>query len=290
MSRIILLGATGFIGSELLKELKKQNFHVKAMIHKQKPKISVQNFSGNIMTSKKLDSVFQKNDIVINLTGQISKNPKIFIYTNILGSINLLNSCRKKKVKKVIFLSSINVYGENSKKPSLETDSLKPLTLYGQVKLLAEEIYKSYAKLHGINITLLRLSNIYGPNKKTGFVTNLVNSLNNKKIKNIAYNKGEQYRDLLFIDDAINGIISAIKDSKHGFSIYNISSGKKYSIKKIIQIIEQISDQKVNVEFSNEIPDEKCIWASYSKANKNLNFSPTINLEDGLCMMIKKFS
>jgi UDP-glucose 4-epimerase len=288
MSRIILLGASGFIGSNLLLELKKQNYAIKAMVNKKKLSIVVPNFSGNILTPKSLDRVLKKDDIVINLIGQISKNHKNFVQTNILGSINLLDSCYRKQVKKIIFLSSINVYGENTKSSSLETDSLKPLTTYGHVKMLTEEIYKSYAKIYDLNIILLRLSNVYGPNKKMGFITNLINSLNNKKINNIAYNNGKQYRDLLFIDDVILGIMSCLKNSTNGFHIYNLCSGKCFSIKNIIKIIEKLSSKKVNVTFSNIIPDEKCIWGNNSKANQFLNFSPTVSLTDGLLLTIQK--
>ncbi len=288
MSRIILLGASGFIGSNLLLELKKQNYAIKAMINKKKLSIVVPNFSGNILTPRSLDRVLKKDDIVINLIGQISKNHKNFVQTNILGSINLLDSCYRKQVKKIIFLSSINVYGENTKSSSLETDSLKPLTTYGHVKMLTEEIYKSYANIYGLNIILLRLSNVYGPNKKMGFITNLINSLNNKKINNIAYNNGKQYRDLLFIDDVILGIMSCLKNSTNGFHIYNLCSGKRFSIKNTIRIIEKLSFKKVNVTFSDIIPDEKCIWGNNSKANKLLNFSPTVSLTDGLLLTIQK--
>jgi nucleoside-diphosphate-sugar epimerase len=288
MSRIILLGASGFIGSNLLLELKKQNYEIKAMINKKKLSITVPNFSGNILTPKSLDRVLKKDDIVINLIGQISKNHKNFIQTNILGSINLLDSCYRKQVKKIIFLSSINVYGENTKSSSLETDSLKPVSTYGNIKMLTEEIYKSYANTYGLNIILLRLSNVYGPNKKKGFITNLINSLNNKQINNIAYNNGKQYRDLLFIDDVIIGIMSSLKNSNNGFHIYNLCSGKRFSIKKIIKIIEKLSSKQVNVKFSNTIPDEKCIWGNNSKANRLLNFSPAVSLTDGLFLTIQK--
>jgi len=288
MSRIILLGATGFIGSNLLNELKKYDYEIIVMVHKKNLKINFPHFSGNILIPQNLNSILKKDDIVINLIGQISNNHKNFIQTNILGSINLLDSCYKKKVKKVIYLSSINVYGENSKHASLETDFLKPQSFYGRIKMLSEEIYKSYAHTHGMNVTILRLSNVFGPNKKLGFIANLINSLNDKKIKNIAYNNGHQYRDLLFIDDAVTGIISAIKNSKNGFNIYNISTGKRYSVKKIIEIIEKLSTKKVNVKFSNEIPDEKCIWANFTKARNKLNFLPSITLKDGIFLILEK--
>lgn len=288
MSRIILLGATGFIGSNLLNELKKYDYEIIVIVHKKNLKINFPHFSVNILIPQNLDSILKKGDIVINLIGQISNNHKNFIQTNILGAINLLDSCYKKKIKKVICISSINVYGENSKYASLETDSLKPQSFYGRIKMLSEEIYKSYAQTHGINVTILRLSNVFGPNKKLGFIANLINSLNDKKIKNIAYNKGRQYRDLLFIDDAVVGIISAIKNSKNGLNIYNISSGKRYSVKKIIEIIEKLSAKKVNVRFSNEIPDEKCIWANFTKAKNKLNFLPSTTLKDGIFLILEK--
>ncbi len=71
--------------------------------------------------------------------------------------------------------------------------------------------------------------------------------------------------------------------SKH---IYNLSSGKRFSIKKIIEIIKKLFTKKVNAKFSNNTPDEKCIWANNSKANKKLNFSPTVSLTDGLFLTI----
>jgi len=288
MSRIILLGGSGFIGSNLLTQLEAQNFEVKTMFHKKKLKTNSKNFYGNILEPKKLDSVLKKDDIVINLVGQTSKIQTNFIETNILGAINLLDSCYKNKVRQLIFLSSINVYGENMKTPSKETDLLNPITFYGKIKSLTEEIYSSWAENYGINVTILRLSNIYGPKKKSGFIANLVNSTVNKKIENIAFNHGNQYRDLLYVDDVVNGIILAIKTPQKGFNIYNLSSGKRYSIKKIISIIEQLSGKKVNVKYSNQIPDEKCIWANNLKAQRFLKFSPTVNLKDGLELMIKK--
>ena len=82
--------------------------------------------------------------------------------------------------------------------------------------------------------------------------------------------------------------MSSLKNSTTGFHIYNLCSGKRFSIKNIIKIIEKLSSKQVNVTFSDIVPDEKCIWGNNSKASKLLNFSPKVSLTDGLLLTLKK--
>ena len=86
------------------------------------------------------------------------------------------------KIKGIILISTINVYGENLERSSKETDNLNPKTNYGIVKMITESIYKKFSEQYGINVTVLRLANIYGPTKKTGFLNTIVNSIADKKI------------------------------------------------------------------------------------------------------------
>jgi len=281
MTSIILLGSSGFIGKSLLPKLTMEGFSVKPMTFHNSIN-HVNEFHGDILEPHILDPFLNKNDIVVNLIGQYIDNDSDFINLNLKGSLNLLNSCVKNNVKNIILISTINVYGNSTNESSNEKSELSPQTNYGLIKLLTEELYQQFSRIYDLNITVLRLSNIFGPNKKAGYISHLINSSVSNQQKISAYNNGNQYRDVLFIDDAIDGIIKSLKKPLKGFNIFNISSGTKFSINEIIKEIEKISNQKLNIEYTSEIPDESCIWADNSKAKNVLNFSPKTSLHDGI--------
>ena len=289
MTNILLLGGTGFLGKSLLKRLDQKN-SVKVMIHDSDFYTSAEKFGGNILKKKSFFNEIRKNEIIINFLGQITANESDFIDLNIVGGINLLNSCLGKKIKKIILISTINVYGENLEQPSKENDPLKPKTTYGIVKMITEQMYEYFSKMYGIDIVILRLADIYGPDKKNGFLTQIINSLNDKTIVPVCYNNGKQQRDMLYIDDAIDCILNVINNPNHGFNSFNVSSGKRYSINELISKIEQISKSKLIVNYSSEIPDEQCIWADNEKAKKFLKFEPKIDIEIGLKSTINHFN
>ena len=289
MTNILLLGGTGFLGKSLLKRLDQKN-SLKLMIHDSDFQTNAEKFKGNILKKESFFNEIRKNEIIINFLGQISTNESDFIDLNIIGGINLLNSCLEKKIKKIILISTINVYGENLEQPSKENDPLKPKTTYGVVKMITEQMYEYFSKMHGIDIVILRLADIYGPNKKNGFLTQIINSLNDKTMVPVCYNNGKQQRDMLYIDDAIDCILNVINNSNYGFNSFNVSSGKRYSINELISKIEKISKSKLTVNYSSEIPDEKCIWANNKKSKKFLKFEPKIDIEIGLKLTIDYFN
>ncbi len=288
MKNILLLGGTGFIGIHLFEKIEEHN-SVKLMIHNSNFKNSSKFFKGDILEKTTFFDEIRENEIFVNLTGQLTSKDSEFINTNILGGINLLESCVEKKIEKIILISSINVYGENLTQPSKETDSLIPKTTYGIVKMITEKMYEYFSKKYGINITILRLADIYGPNKTNGFLTQIIKSVKDKTIVPVCYNQGKQQRDMLYIDDAIDCILNVINYPCDGFNIFNVSSGKRYSINELISIIEKISKTKISVKYSSEIPDEKCIWADNTKVKKLLKFEPKVDIESGLKFTINSF-
>jgi len=283
MKKIIILGGSGFIGTSLIPKLENK-FNVKVMIHQNNHISKIQSFRGDILAPISLEKEISKGCTVINLIGQSSSNSRDAINVNVLGGINLLNICVKKHAN-VILLSSINVYGENLKTCSKETNSLNSITPYGSMKIITEKIYEYYSKFHNLDVTILRLSHIYGPNKKIGIISNLINSCFNKKSITF-HNHGKQLRDFLYIDDAINGIIQTLENHLSGFTVLNISSGKRYAINDIVKIIEEITSKKLNISFDSKFIDEKCVCADNSKARKLIDFKPQIGIEKGLRLTI----
>lgn len=280
MAKILLLGSSGFIGRPLLQKLLEEKFQVKYLIHDTEIDLKGDFFRGDILNHTLLDDIIMDDDIVINLIGQVDEPPEL-INDNVLGSINILNSCIKKKRIHIIFASSISVYGENLENASKENDLPKPQTTYGLIKLITEKIYEHYSRIFGLDITILRFSTLYGPYKKSGFIIKLINSLKTNKI-NVVFNNGQQIRDLLFVNDAVLGIIQAIKKPQKGFTVFNISSGIQYEINQIINIIEKISNKKLPIQLNSMIPDERCLFANNSKARNLLDFKPKIDVETGL--------
>ena len=281
LEKLLLLGATGFLGRPLLNNLEKKQ-SIKIMTHNSTFSTNIQKFKGDILKKKSFENEISNDDTVLNLIGQISPNISEYANLNIIGALNLLNSCIEKKINRIILISSIHVYGENLRSASKETDSLKPKTQYGLVKMITEQIYEYFSNSYGIDVTVLRLGGLYGPGKKTGFISQLFNSVNNSRIHPILYNDGKQFRDLLHVDDAVHGIESAIKTPRKKFEIFNISSGKKYSMNHLVSVIESFSNKKLPITYTPEIVDEKCIWANNSKAQKILNFKPKITLNTGI--------
>ena len=288
MSKLVILGGSGFVGRSLLNKLGKEEYDSKVIIYKNDIKTNFKKFRGDILVPEVLDNQIENGDTIVNLIGQFYESDSNFIDLNILGALNILNSCIKKKKIRIILISSINVYGENLGKPSKETDPSQPITNYGIVKLITERIYQHYSKLYHMDVTVLRLSNLYGPQKKSGPVANLINSLNNGK--NIfAYNKGRQLRDFLFIEDATEGIIQAIKIPQKGYNVFNLSTGKRHMVKDVIKIIEKMTGKKLRVRLDPRIPDERCIWADNSKAKKILKFSPKTILQQGIEITVNNY-
>ncbi len=285
MTRVIVLGSSGFLGKPLCQELMKNFFSTKFMIHKKQKNLQKNEFLGDILDKKSLLKIVKDNDVIVNLVGQYDDNLSKFFDTNIKAGLNLVEIAKIKKNIKIIFASSINVYGENCKSPSKETDIPNPMTTYGIGKFLTEQLYEKYSKLYGFDMTILRFSNLYGKNKKSGLIANLIKSSN----KNPAYltHNGNQYRDFLYVDDAVDGIIQVVKKQPKKFQIFNISSANKITAKKITRSVESISKNQIFYKYTNKKSDEKCIWADNSKSHKILGFYPRISLDGGLKKILK---
>jgi nucleoside-diphosphate-sugar epimerase len=289
--KIVITGGAGFIGSTLCDYLT-PNHHV-IVFDKRAPKNTKVNFiKGDILDQDQCDSVLSDCDIVIHLAALVGveKTENNLIDTldfNIIGTKNILESCVKNSVKKIIFSSSSEAYGEPQKVPINENDPLTPITTYGLSKLVGEEYVKSYSKQTGLNYTIVRFFNVYGPYQSPDFViTRFINlALTNEPI--LLHNGGNQIRSFCHVFDiceAISKILTGgncdtfnIGNNSEPISIDDLS-------KKIILLTNSSSKTKIvsfqetnrnRMEIIKRIPD-------IQKAQKILNYVPKISLEQGI--------
>lgn len=271
MTRILVTGSKGFIGKQVVEHLKSCDIISDSIDSK---RIDLK----DIEEVMKLD----KSDIVIHLGGKTIKGLEWneYFHNNVIGTLNILEYCIKKNIKKMIFVSSY-VYGNPKYSPIDEKHPISPHNAYTRSKYLAEQLCEFFAKNSDLNVIILRPFNIFGKTLPKGFlISNLLKSIKtNEKITIV--NKNSR-RDFLHVDDLID-VILKIKDYDCKFEIFNIGSGKSYSFNEIIEKIEKIEKIKLNVQYEedkeNFIED---IVADISKLKNKIKWNPMISFDEGL--------
>ena len=271
MTKILVTGHKGVIASHLIKKLSNCEIIIDSINGK---RVDLKN-SEEVM---KIESV----DTVIHLAGKTQKGLewKEYFENNIIGTLNILEYCIKKNIKKIIFVSSY-VYGNPKYSPIDEQHQLYPHNLYTKSKFLAEELCKIYSKKYKLNVIILRPFNIFAKSmNKNYLISNLIESINTKKTVTITNRTSK--RDFLYIDDFID-LILKIKDHDFEYEIFNIGSGISYSFDDVIEIIEKNTSKKLNLKYkSDDQSFIQNITADNSKITKLLDWKPKLTFEEGL--------
>ena len=310
-NKILITGGAGCIGLQICKQLValKKNvvlFDLFEQINTVKKEIndSVEIFYGSILDESSLREAIRGCDAVIHLAAYLGVrrtevNSLRCLDININGTKKVLETAVKSGIKKIVFASSSEVYGEPVKNPIKETDITQGKTVYSVSKLAGEELVKAYnAEFKHMDYTILRYFNTYGPNQIAQFVIPkfIRNVMNNKSP--VIYGNGRQERSYNFSEDTARGTIDALFSSKANSEIFNIGNSKSLiSLKDLGNLIIKISGKenelKINVKnnFNNadrnegrEIHQRFC---STEKAESILNYESKISLEEGIKRIIK---
>ena len=271
MTKILVTGSRGFIGKQIVQRLKQFDVITDSIDSK---RIDLKNIEEVMRLSR--------SDIVIHLGGKTIKGLdwNEYFYNNVIGTLNILEYCIKKNIKKMIFVSSY-VYGNPKYSPIDEKHPISPHNAYTRSKYLAEQLCEFYAKNSNLSVIILRPFNIFGKTLPKGFlISNLLKSIKtNEKVTIV--NKDSK-RDFLHVDDLIDVILKMMNfDCK--FDIFNIGSGKSYSFNEIIEKIEKISTKKLNLQYEqNEADFIEDIKADISKLDNKIKWHPKISFEEGL--------
>jgi nucleoside-diphosphate-sugar epimerase len=273
---IAVTGSSGFVGTQLVKELTKKNFNVIGIDLKEKIDI----------TDRKSLEKIPKFDVIVHLAGKSFiphsyLNPQEFYYTNIVGTLNCLELCRKYDSRMV--LASSYVYGRPQYLPIDENHPVHAHNPYSQSKIICEQLCEGYHRDFGIPIIIIRPFNIYGINQPGDYlIASIIKQIKNR---NVVVKDIRPRRDFVYLDDVVDAYICAVSYDKNDFDVFNISSGKSFSVEETISKIKTISSSEFEVVNLGEILD---VYGDNSKARKLLNWFPKIDFEEGLRKVILK--
>lgn len=240
-----------------------------------------------------LEPVFKKNkiDFVFHYSytmgNKINVEEPVRVLNDVKGIQNVFDLSRKYDVKKIVYASSSEVYGEPVKLPDKEEDVVNPKVPYAVIKLLGEKFVESYFEQYGLKACALRIFNTYGPKQVTAstysfVVGNFIQQALSGKQPTI-FGDGNQTRDFLYIDDNIEAAMRAFEfDSANGQAI-NIASGKKITINELANKIIKLCEKNLKPIYlplrRHEIIHR---FADISKMKRLLKFEPRTSLEEGL--------
>ena len=256
----LLMGGGGFIGSNLCQQLLLEHSnHIKVYDRNRTDDHDsrVGFIQGDFFQDNSFDRILVNIDIVVHLISTTTPaTPFEYIsrdiIENILPTINLLDSCVKAGVKKIVFLSSGGaIYGDYQHRPYQEGDLCMPISAYGIQKVAIEYYLSLYKRLRGLNFTSLRLSNPFGPGQRpnTGqgavatFAKNIIDGVPIK-----IYGDGDIVRDYIYILDAVK-MITKLLNTETEFSVFNIGSGKGRTLLRLIRDLEKVMNKDAEIIF-----------------------------------------
>lgn len=302
MKKVLLTGAAGFIGARVAELLSAQNIKVIGIdnlndyydVNLKKERLQklpkdVEFHHMDIEDKARLQEIFSRHDfdVVFNLAARAGvrysmENPEVYMSTNAMGTLNLLECMREKKVKKMVLASTSSLYAGQ---PMPFTEDLAvntPISPYAASKKAAEAMAYSYHYLYGIDVSVVRYFTVYGPMGRPDMSPFIFADKILKGEELPIYGDGSQSRDFTFVDDIAEGTILAAKNV--GYEIINLGGGNNpVDLKSMIGILEKYSGKKAKLKYLDPIKaDMDSTWADISKAKKLLGWEPKVKLEDGL--------
>ena len=282
MSRILVTGGAGFVGSHLLDAILKKghevivldNFSTGRLQNLDQVADKIQLIEFDISQKGKWQDYFKGVDWVFHLAALADIVPSIekpddYYQSNVNGTFNVLEACRKHNVKKIVYSASSSCYGIPDEFPTKETAEIRPQYPYALTKYLGEKLVMHWCQVYDLPVLSLRFFNVYGSRSRTSgtygavFGVFLAQKLAGKPYTVVG--DGTQTRDFTFVSDVVDAIIAAAESDVSG-EIINIGSDNTYSVNRLVNLL---GGKVVHIPKRPGEPD--CTWAGVSKVKKLLN-------------------
>lgn len=231
-------------------------------------------------------------DTVCNLAAQTGvrysvENPYVYVQSNVVGFLNMLEASRRHGVKHLVFASSSSVYGLNEKIPYAETDPAdRPASLYAATKKSDELMAHAYSALYDLPVTGLRFFTVYGPWGRPDMAPFLfMDAIQNDRPIQV-FNNGDMLRDFTYVDDIVRGVVSVLDAPAQGalpYRIYNIGNSEPVSLGDFIGTIERCMGKKAEKQYRGMQPgDVRCTYADTSRLERDFHYKPSTPVSEGI--------
>jgi UDP-glucuronate 4-epimerase len=311
MAHYLVTGAAGFIGARTSELLIKDGHTVVGidnMNNAYDPRVKeyrlckLQEMPGfafhklDISNKSVIDSFMgERFDGVINLAARAGvrasvKDPWIYVESNMIGTLNMLEICRQTGTKKFIVASTSSIYGEDPPYPTPESaSSSEPLQPYAASKKGAEAMCHAYHHLYGIDVTVVRFFTVYGPAGRPDLsIFRFVKWISEGQPVRVNGN-GEQSRGFTYIDDIARGVIAALKPLD--FEIINLGGHEVITINNLIKLVEDVVGKKAMIEYGPPDPaDMHSNWADVTKAGELLGWEPQFDMRSGIEKLVEWYN
>jgi UDP-glucuronate 4-epimerase len=306
---VLLTGGAGFIGSHVAEALLAEGCEVtilddfndfydpatkEANISSFRDRVILE--KGDIRDAGFIGEVFRRGefDAVVHLAARAGvrpsiQDPRLYVSTNVDGTLNLLEACRAHGIKRFVFASSSSVYGVNKKVPFSESDPIeRTISPYAATKIMGEQLCSNYSNLFGIRCVCLRFFTVYGPRQRPDLA---IAKFTRKILAGEPidqYGDGSTARDYTFIDDIVSGVIAACRWERSEFDIFNLGGSQTHTLAKLITTIEAALGKKAEIRMLPEQPgDVPQTYADVGKAGDLLGYSPATPLADGITRYVE---
>ena len=296
MKKVLILGGAGFIGAALVQKLNELGFDVTAVDRYWAIKpAGVRCLTGDAFDTSFLNDLMPNQDVVFHLVSTTvpassNKSPVFDCETNVIGSLKILDAMVENNVSKIVFSSSGGtVYGIPDSVPIKENFPNFPISAYGIGKLTIERYLYLYSYLHGINASVLRFANPYGPGQvpETGqgaIATFVKRALHGETIE--IWGDGSVIRDFIYIDDVVDAFIASER-IREPFTLFNIGLGQGKSLLEVVATIERELSNKISVTFRSSRPfDVPEVVLDIQKAKSVLGWQPKHSFEEGMKKLV----
>ena len=290
-NNVLVTGSSGFAGRNLCSSLSHLGSNVRCFVRSKNDFLAsgtntslivgdVQDYQSVLEALKDVDVAFHLAAITL-IPETRAKTFNTFA-TNALGTLNFLMAAKAQDVRKLVYVSTCHVYGKQDKLPITEDMAPKPIDIYSASKLSGESLALSFAEMHGMDISISRAFNHYGPYQRPDFLVPSI-ILRLLRGERLAMGNPTPTRDFSYVDDIVRGY-ALLAEKGRSAEIYHFSSGEERSVQEIVETIVKISGVKSEAHWNPEARriDIPRSVGDYSKARKELGWTPRVDFEDGM--------